>query len=462
MGKKDSPNTQGYRFLQDVLPDLDFVTNKLKSAKAYYTYFLNRCLEMFEYKNLPDSIPHEILDKYLMINGIACITKGPEEDVSRLRVFYGNLGGIQDCYYRPTKFIIANPHFKQTFSKECVVLGDLEEHDGVLMRNDSSWFGLHAMLSRYACLLAENTLTLRVADIMLRITALLSAPSDKERASALDYLRSLSNGELGVISENPFFEGIKLQSPPSNNGSYLTQFIEYQQYLKGSFYNEVGLSANYNMKREAIGKGESTLDQDALLPLCENMLKVRREDFQKVNEMFGTNIEVDFSSAWLENALQDKLILLSQSKEAGLTPEKGDEVDEKVQTGGEDETTENGEINGDESQDSDLTDSPNSADSANSTESSAEEEDTEKDVSRLIDSDGGGAELGNEESSGDDLGQAGSSCNDLSQNATLDKVQDALDEALSTLEVDSSKGGDEFGFGDVQKESDSEGDIPED
>ena len=70
--------------------------------------------------------------------------------------------------------------------------------------------------------------------------------------------------------------------------------------------------------------------------------------------------------------------------------------------------------------------------------------------------------MGNVDSSGDESGQAGSSCNDLSQNATLDKVQDALDEALSTLEVESGKGGDEFGFGDVQKESDSEGDIPED
>ena len=84
----------------------------------------------------------------------------------------------------------------------------------------------------------------------------------------------MENGILGVIGESPFFDGVKLQSPPSNNGSYLTQFIEYQQYLKGSLYNELGLSANYNMKREAIGKGESTLDEDALLPLCDNMLYV--------------------------------------------------------------------------------------------------------------------------------------------------------------------------------------------
>jgi hypothetical protein len=117
-------------------------------------------------------------------------------------------------------------------------------------------------------------------------------------------LKSIEKGELGVIGESAFHEGVEMQSPPSNNGSYLTQFIEYQQYLKGSFYNEIGLSANYNMKREAIGKGESTLDEDALLPLCDNMLTCRREDLAKVNEMYGTDISVEFSSSWLENRIE--------------------------------------------------------------------------------------------------------------------------------------------------------------
>lgn len=305
----------GYRFLDIVQPDIEYVTKKTKSARAYYQYLLSRIMEMFEYKNMPDTIPHDIFDRYLMLNGIACITKDPDD---KLRVFYGNLGGVQDCYYRPTQFIIANPHFKETFSKNCIVLGE-EEHDGVLMRNDFGWVGLHPMLSRYSCLMAENILTLRVADVMLRITALLSAPSDKEYKSAMEYIKSLEDGNLKVIAENAFFDGIKLQSPPSNNGSYLTQFIEYQQYLKGSFYNEVGLSANYNMKREAIGKGESTLDQDALLPLCENMLKCRREDLAKVNSMYGTEITVDFSSSWKENMLQSKLLLLQMASASQLT-----------------------------------------------------------------------------------------------------------------------------------------------
>ena len=297
----------GYAHLEIVSDFQDYVKDKKKSAKAYYRYLLTRLLRMFQYKNLPDTIPHEILDRYLFENGIALITKVNDE----LRVFYGNLGGPQDIYYRPTTFIVANPHVKvngEIFSANIPVFPcnnpDVGQPTGVLMRNDTDWMGLHPLIARYAFLMAENTLTLRTADVMLRIIALLTAKTDKERASSIEYLKSIEKGELGVIGESSFHEGVEMQSPPSNNGSYLTQFIEYQQYLKGSFYNEIGLSANYNMKREAIGKGESTLDEDALLPLCDNMLKTRQEDLAKVNEMFGTDISVEFSSSWLENRIE--------------------------------------------------------------------------------------------------------------------------------------------------------------
>lgn len=320
----------GYKHLEIPGNFERYVKDKRQSANAYYRYFLARLSRMFEYKNLPDTIPHEILDRYLMNNGIACIT----EVEGKLYVFYGNMGGPQDVYYRPTEFIISNPHVKsdgELFTANIPVFqnyqpteevpgANLGQPRGVLIRNDSEWIGLSPLLSRYSYLMAENTLTLRTADVMLRIVAMITAPSDKERQSALEYLKSIENGNLSVIGESAFFDGVKLQSPPSNNGSYLTQFIEYQQYLKGSLYNEIGLSANYNMKREAIGKGESTLDEDALLPLADNMLLTRKQDLALVNEMYGTSIEVSFSSAWLENELEALSTIAQFSSSAGSTP----------------------------------------------------------------------------------------------------------------------------------------------
>lgn len=311
----------GYKWLEIPSIYANIVKDKKQSANSYYRYFLARLSRMFEYKNLPDTIPHEMLDRYLMNNGIACIT----EVNGSLYCFYGNLGGPQDVYYRPTEFIISNPHIKTesgelftanipinpSYAPCALTQDEPTTQEGVLIRNDTEWIGLAPMLSRYSYLMAENILTLRTADVMLRITALLTAPSDKERMAAIEYLKSMEKGELGVIGESPFFDGVKLQSPPSNNGSYLTQFIEYQQYLKGSIFNELGLVANYNMKREAIGKGESTLDQDAIIPLADNMLLCRQEDMKRVNELYGTDIEVSFSSAWLENQIETESTLVA-------------------------------------------------------------------------------------------------------------------------------------------------------
>lgn len=312
------PDNSNYQFRAVPINLIDYVKKKTKSSESYFRYLLDRTMMMFEYKNLPETIDHTVLERYLQVNGVACIT----EAKGKLYCFGGSWGGVQDVYYRPTRFIISNPHVSQltgdeTFTKEVVIYGD-EPHTGVLMRNDTEWASLTPLIARYAVLMCENCVTIRVADIMLRILALLTAGTDKERKSAEAYLSKLESGELGVIGSNSFRQSINMQSPPSNNGSYLTQFIELQQYLKGSFFNELGLRANYNMKREAIGAGESTLDADAILPLCDNMLKCRREDISRLNDLYGLDVKVDFSSAWLENRLESSATIISQLTEAGV------------------------------------------------------------------------------------------------------------------------------------------------
>lgn len=312
----------------------EYVTDKRLSAKSYMRYMLLRLMKMFKYENLPDSIPHEMLEYYLLMNGSCFITKVN----SRLYAFVGGQGGEPDVYYRPTRYTVANPALDYTaFAKiSDDAPGNSDElqfkvgNEGVLVRNDHIWLGMAPLMSRYATMMAENLLTIRTADIMLRVTALISASDDKTRIGAEMYLRKIEKGELGVAAESPFFEGLKMQSPPSNNGSYLTQFIELQQYLKGSFYNEIGLNANFNMKREAIGEGESSLNEDSLLPLCQDMLQCRQEDMARVSELYQLDppITVDFDSAWKQNVKQMDAELEKLENEASSQlddPEEGGE-----------------------------------------------------------------------------------------------------------------------------------------
>ena len=301
---------------------LEYVKDKKLSSKNYIHYMVIRLQKMFKYTNLPDSIPREMLEYYLLVNGSCFIAK--HED-GNLYALLGSFGGEPDAYYKPTRYVVANPALKM--SKDFDI-----NNDGVLIRNDSIWVGLYPLMARYASLMAENILTLRSADVMLRVIAMLTAPDDKTRIAAEAYLKKLENGEFGVIAENRFFEGIKMQSPPSNNGSYLTQFIELHQYLKGSFYNEIGLNANFNMKREALGDGESSLNEDSLMPLCDEMLRCRQEDFDKVNKMFGTDIKVEFDSSWAQNIIETELKLdqmrveVSQLAEETEEPEESDDA----------------------------------------------------------------------------------------------------------------------------------------
>lgn len=339
----------------------EIVTNKEKCAASYSAYFYVRLMKMFSYKGLPKTIPQDVLEYYLLRNGSCFITEAepPRADGTEVGVdgsqlqlfaFIGNPGGEHDAYYRPTLYVCSNPYLNLTFEKP--MWGD----EGVFCVNDSMWLGLEPIIQRYSYLMAENVLTMRTADIMLRIIALITAPDDKTKEAADLYLQDIVEGKLGSIGDNPFFEGIKMQSPPSNNGSYLTQFIELHQYYKGSFYNEIGLQANFNMKREAIGVGEAAMSQDSLLPLCDDMLEKRKEFCERLNELYGLNIEVDFSSAWknTRDEIEKELNDGSQLQEGGdqVGESKGEAEGGSVGEVGDDGLSElsggetNGETNG--------------------------------------------------------------------------------------------------------------------
>lgn len=270
--------------------------NKEQLRSMYTTYSLIRTQSMFKYNNLPDTIPQSFLELYLQCNGNCIIAKVN----NGLYALTGGLGGEPNPYYFPTKYTVANPALKlsnvYTIDKDCV-----------LIPNDSLYIGLLPLILKYSSQLSENDITLTIADINARITSLLSASDDKTYKSALEYINQIQNGKLGVIAENALLDGIKAQPYSTTASNQITNLIEYHQYLKASLFNDLGLNANYNMKRESINSGESQLNNDALFPLIDDMLNNRKKAIQKVNDMFGTDITVDLSSSWKDNKIELEL-----------------------------------------------------------------------------------------------------------------------------------------------------------
>ena len=277
--------------------DFAYCSDKAKVFENYCKYTFTRTQSMFTYEGLPDTIPVQWLESYLQRNGSCCIA----EHEGKLYALLGNAGGEPDEYYQPTIYTVANPALNLSKSYK---IGE----DCVYCKNDYDAIGLVPLVSRYCGLMTENLLTVRISDINMRMMNLLSAPDDNTLQSTKQYLKDLEDGKLGVVGETPFFEGLKLQSKGVGNGDYMIQFIELQQYLKGSMYNELGINANFNMKREALSGQELSLNDDALMPLIGDMLKQRRAMCDEWNEMFGLNVSVDYGSSWHSNVVEKQLI----------------------------------------------------------------------------------------------------------------------------------------------------------
>ena len=271
---------------------------------SYIRYYLARCQSMFTYTGLPETIPQKWLEHYLMANGSCVFIKDGED----LIVTTGGMGGSPDRYYIPTQYIVSNPYVKEETRKTYTI-----GQDCVLIRNDTYSQGLIPLLTRYCSQLTENDLTMQTADILSRAMLTITATDSQTKESVEKWLLDLRKGKLSAIGELPSMVGNQDRSvnitPFREVSNTITNLIEYHQYLKASLYNELGLNANYNMKRESINSNESQLNDDMLHPLIDDMLARRREALEEVNAMFGTNITVEFNSAWLTNEVEEDLTL---------------------------------------------------------------------------------------------------------------------------------------------------------
>lgn len=263
----------------------------------YILQMLNKTTRIFKYNNLPETIPQKDLEILLQVNGSATIT----EVNGDLYAFRGGLGGIPNAYYLPTLSVVANPYLR--FNKNLEIGKECE-----VILNDNFYQGLIPLLSKYGSLLVEAEVSLKYAIINARVPALIQADNDATRESAENFFKKIVEGkEYGIISSKEFFDGIR--SHDFYKQAYIKDLIESIQYIKGSAFNEIGLNAAFNMKREAINEAEATLNEDILYPTIDTMLECRTLGLERTNKLYGTNITVELDSVWLQNRKHEELVL---------------------------------------------------------------------------------------------------------------------------------------------------------
>lgn len=290
--------------------------DKIAGINYHIETMMNKTVTMFEYNGLPESLPEREFELMLQTKGKCIVTKVGDE----IMALWGYYGGEKDGYYRPKTFLVSNPWLN--LEKEFKIFGEGQE--AVLVRNDPLDRGLLPIMLRHSAMITETELTMLLADENFRAIFAIVAGTDREKQAALEFLRQVEEGRQGVLMSEGLKEGIG--TTPFSNGSagYITQIIELMQYQKGSFYQEVGLDCNYNMKRERLSESEAGLNADILRPLIDVMLEERQKAIKKINEMFGTNITVKFGSTWAKYNPEEQAAEEKQEEK----PEKEDEANE--------------------------------------------------------------------------------------------------------------------------------------
>lgn len=267
--------------------------DKESLTRMHIRYMFARTAQMFKWNGLPSTVPAYIFEQQMQALG-HCILAEHEYGIYS---FTGGIGGLPDVYYRGTEYVVANPalNFDKTYKID---------EDCVFCRNDHMLNGLMPLNRKYATLLAENELSFYVGEINSRLQWLFNGSTDADKLIADALIDALESGKLYSVSSPEFTGGIKLQPAGQWAAQTLQEIIEAEQYIKASWYNELGLDANYNMKRESLTMTESQMNSSALLPLIDDMYECRKETIKTAHDLLGLNLECQYNSAWMNEQEQ--------------------------------------------------------------------------------------------------------------------------------------------------------------
>lgn len=283
---------------------------------------------MFEYDNLPPTIPIIALERLLQWAGSCVIWRVPSSHIpvgygasfncasltgqtdSDLYAFKYTLADAPDPYDEPFRVVITSPGFNPTISETLEINKDV-----VIIRNDTNYRGLYQLHLKYAELLAEAEISLRSTMLVLRDQLLFIAKTEKQRKAVERYIASRDLGEPSFITANDL--GTPLETVVQNTHSNAVELaVNALQAIKAAWYNEIGLNPSFSMKREYTSAQEIDTNTDLLMPIIDDMYESRRLGLENVNAMFGTNISVRKSSAW--HTKEHSVELIQQQEEANV------------------------------------------------------------------------------------------------------------------------------------------------
>ena len=280
---------------------LDFIfktPKKLRFGKLYRYYFdfiLRLLYRVIIFDNIPETVSETFFKLILYTQGKVCFLKGElvGESGSDLLSLNCSRADTSDVYYIPRKLLVTNPRLKKQYNitpgKDCEILY-LSEADKYCLSEVNG--GLYSLIERTATMLADNDISINIAQKNTRLTNIVSGDTQNTVDSIRAVIMAMYEGDPTIVVKSSLIDklqGIPILNNTSNNHN-LVELIEVQQYILSHFYEQIGIATHDQMKRERLITAEINDNLDLCFLNVDDMLVTIQEGLKRVNAMFGTEI----------------------------------------------------------------------------------------------------------------------------------------------------------------------------
>lgn len=250
-----------------------------------YRQYLNRLTElaisMFEWKNLPKTVDARYLELHLFETG--CMVYFKDEVIGDLCL---------DCIVNGSLDVYGNPLLRRAYSGYNNYQKLLKYNNSVIIWNNY----LHSNSILDVEMFARRLYNIdRIIDINANAqkTPVLVLGNEKQRLTLLNLYKEYDGNAPFIFGDKNL--DINALKALSTNAPYVCDKL-YQ--LKTQIWNEaltyLGISNINIQKKERLITDEVTRNQGGTIASRYSRLETRRQAVEKINEMFGTNIEVNY------------------------------------------------------------------------------------------------------------------------------------------------------------------------
>jgi hypothetical protein len=246
----------------------------------YYNRLTELAISMFEWKNLPSSVDERFLELTLFTDGMAVFFK---DDVLDYLCLQCMIGGNLDVY--------RVPKYRKAYATNGYN-NSLNENDSVIIFNNMLRTNSMLDIQMFSQRLANLDRAIDV-NTNAQKTPVLVQCDENQRLTMKNLYMQYDGNEPFIFGDKSLnTNGLKVLK---TDAPYVADKL-YQ--LKVQYWNEaltyLGISNSNVEKKERMLQDEVQINQGGVIANRYPRLEARRQACKKINEMFGTNISVDY------------------------------------------------------------------------------------------------------------------------------------------------------------------------